>query len=475
MKSDAEIIDELRAENEQLRAKNKELRDIIAQLRADIAQLKEQLGLNSKNSSKPPSSDKRSKSGLKPLKPARQRGGQPGHPGHFRRLQEQPDAVIPCYPESRCSCGHEREMLSQPRRHQVFELPEIKPICSEYQLFRARCKHCHTTQEATLPPGVPTGMLGPRLLSWAGLLTTQYRISRQNVAHLFQDLLGLKLSVANLSSQERHLGQALAQAHAELAQWFREEDVQFLDESGWRQGNADGENPESKRAWIWVQTNALATLFTFTLSRSREILKGLLGKSFLGFICSDRYSVYAHLPKQQRGVCWAHMLRDFQRIAERDGPAGELGEALQRQGLNMFARHSAYKAGETDHQGFVSDTASIRDNLLELLEYGAGLPHAQTARTCRKLVEIEPCLWRFVEVDGLEPTNNKAERALRAVVVSRKVQYGSQSERGSRFQERMQTVIATCRQQGRSALAFCEAALKSHFGLGNAPSLLPQT
>ncbi|MGV3524202.1 MAG: IS66 family transposase [Candidatus Sericytochromatia bacterium] len=396
MQSDAEIIEELSKYN-------KKLVYFTVKLRVKIPQLTEQIGLNSKKSSKPPSSDKPSKSGPKPLKPTRKRGGQPGHPGHFRRPQAPPDTAIPCCPYSSCACGNECEVMSQPRRHQVFELHKIKPICSEHQLFCVRCKHCQTTKEATLPPGVTTGMLGPRLLIWAGLLTMQYRISRHNGAHLFLDFLGLKLSVAPLSSQERHLGTGLAQADAELAQWFREQHVQFLDESGWRQGNTDRENPESRRAWICVQTNPLATLFIFTLSESRKILKVLLDKFFLGFICSDRYRVYAYLSKQQRGVCWAHMLRDFQRISECDWPAGELGEAFQIQAFNMLTRHSACKDGETDHQGFVTESQSIRANLLELLEYGARFLHAPTACIYRNLVEIERCLWHFVELEGLEP------------------------------------------------------------------------
>ena len=451
----------------------------ILELREKLKEIQEYLGLNQKNSSFS-SSQRPAPSKLKKLGTGK-RGGQKGHPGAFREAlpHEAVDTLVICPPPAYCSCGAVLEPNGEYVAQQQHVLPEIRIETVEFQRQKAVCTRCARTHVAPLPAGTAPGLSDSRLLAWAAILGTEYKLSKQKLSRLLAQLFGLKIAPSTLSQQERYLQAALDPIYSALKAEMRTQTVQYMDETSFRQGNGDGQNPDAKRAWLWVQTSPLLTVFTLALSRGQTVVEELLGPDFQHKIVSDRFSAYEVLPLKQRGICWAHLIRDFQRIAERSQAAGALGQALLNVSARVFVLRKRHLAGEISESTLLERLDVCRNELIELLEEGAAMAgkgcgeQARTARTCQRILKLETALWRFLETEPMEPTNNAAERALRPLVTQRKVLYGTQSERGSRFQERMHSVLATCKQQGKSAVDVCVQALQAYFGAGDVPVLWP--
>ena len=472
-------IEALKAENAALKAENQALRAENQALKERLQQIEERLGLNSKNSSKPPSSDTNKKSRLGSLK-NRSRGGQSGHKGHHREQWPEDQAeVIACPPQETCSCGGNVVITGKPYIHESFELPEIQPLVRHYHIQYGRCQSCHLTHTGSLPEGVPSGLLGPRLLALSGMLSSQYHLSKAKICQLYRDILGFRISAGTLSKQEKLLSEALSYSYDEVHAILKKSAVLNMDETGFKQNNGDAQNPEGKKAWVWVMMNESLTLYKIELGRGQKQAEELLGSDFQGIVCSDRYSAYNILDQEQHAYCWAHLLRDFERIAERPGECGQIGKALVEHSQQLFWDWSRYSAGELKVSTFRSYMRGLRRNILDLLNAGAEYSkskgekslRAKTAALCRNLLKIEPCLWTFVEQD-IEPSNNRAERALRIFVTWRKVCYGTQSERGSRLMERLFTAVSSCRLQQRNVLQFLTQTVQAHLGLGIKPSLV---
>jgi transposase len=238
-----------------------------------------------------------------------------------------------------------------------------------------------------------------------------------------------------------------------------------VDETGWVK--------KQERCWLWTAATPLVTVFLLLTGRSAESVKQLLGRQIRGVVGSDRYSAYNSLDLSQRQVCWAHLLCNFQALAERKGDSAVIGQLLLKQAAQMFALWYRIRDGTLSRPDFQQLVRPIRREIRCLLQIGAFLDHSQTVRSCANILKVEPALWTFVDNEGVEPTNNAAERALRRAVLWRKRSFGSQSERGLRFTERMLTVVTTLRQQKRDVLGYLTAACEAqHLGLP-APSLLP--
>lgn len=475
------------SEVEMLRRDNATLRERIRQLEEQIAHLEEKLKINSSNSSKPPSSDRQKKKKLKPLgNPAkRNRGGQPGHEGKNRSLLPvtEVDQEIPCPPPDRCVCGGSIEVTSEnPYRHQVFEIPKVKPLVTEYQLQWGKCLCCGSGYQGKLPLGVPSGILGSRAMAINALLTGgEYGLSKEKSSHLLRDGFGLEVSVASVSKSEKTASEALKEPVEEAQEYVREQPIVNADETSFKQGNGDGMNPTGKKAWMWVAVAPLVTVFLVLFGRGTEAAKNLLGETFAGVVGSDRWSAYNWVNLYFRQLCWSHLLREFQKIAERSGESKEIGENLLGAGREVFHYWHRVRDGTLKHSSFKLYAHCIRGHVVGYLEEGAAYEakkgdkseRAKTARTCQSLLKVEPAMWTFVRKEGVEPTNNSSERALRPAVLWRKRNYGTQSERGSRFIERMMTVSATCRQQNRNVLDYLTDAIEAYLRGEKAPSLLP--
>ena len=469
-----------------LRQENDELRGQLAALATELASLRERIGRSSRNSSKPPSSDG---PGFKP--PARRkgsgrkRGGQPGHPGSGPELLpiERVDEVMDHHPDACRRCGTLLEGEdSDPLRHQVIEIPPITPVVIEHRLHRLMCPCCSTSTCATLPADVEASPYGPRLSSLVGLLGSVFPLSFSKTQALLDQLLGVEISRGALAKVRQRLSAALAQPMQEALAFARQQPVAYVDETGAPTGNADGNNPTGKRGWQWVMVTAVVTVFIQGLSRSTAAAIELLGSTFGGIVVSDRFSAYNHLPTQQRQLCWAHLIRDLTAIAERPGASAEFGAQLLELQQQLFGHWHRYKDGTIDWPALQQSCRPIRQafeaRLQQVVELGAQrrerTPWASTVRTCRKLLKVTGALWTFLEIEGIEPTNNAAERALRQSVIQRKISHGVQSTKGAICRSRLLTVTTSLRQQGRDVWQFLEQAWIAHHRGGVMPSLLPE-
>jgi transposase len=461
----------------------------LNQLKGRVEALEEHQRQNSKNSSSPPSKDDPSAKSaqLKGSKALRRTviGIKPRQGKQARELYapEECQAIHEQKPQVCRECG---EALSgedrHPHRHQIVEMPIIKPEVEEYRLHELECAHCGAKTRAKLPQHVTQRCYGPRLAGWIGLLSGAYRQSHRQVADLLVEGFGIKLSRGSINRARCEVSQSVASAVEAAHAYVIKERVVNCDETGFAQGNQDGLNPDNRQGWLWVLVTPLVTFFCVTLSRSQATAQALLSQDFGGYLGSDRYSSYAWVDPKQRQVCWAHLLRDFQAMAERSGVSAEIGEALLNRGYRLFHWWHRVRDGTLSEELFIPAVAQLRVGLVTELEAAANLPigsqentpFAKTVRTCAKILAIEPALWTFVDTAGVEPTNNAAERALRPAVIWKYTSFGSQSRAGSEFVARILTVNATLKAQHRSVLEFltqsCQAA---RFG-SDAPSLLPR-
>jgi transposase len=437
----------------------------LTDLRQQVADLNARLGQNSQNSSRPPSTDAPNVKRPPPRPPSgRRRGAQPGHEAHHRPLLP-PDEEIPCKPMACRRCG---EALAgsdpQPWRHQVIELPPIKPLVTEYQLHRLVCRHCGTSTCGKLPDGVPVGQQGPRLQGMLAVLTGAYRLSKDQVATLCDDLFNIPLCPGTICQLEQQTTTALTPVVEELREHVKTEHAN-MDETGWRE--------EGKRAWLWVAVTALVTVFHIARSRGGAVARSLLGPGLHWVVTSDRYSAYQWLALRRRQLCWAHLRRDFQAMIDRDNAGSVIGHELLIFSDDVFHWWYRVRDGTLRRSSMRTCIASQRPWLRDLLERGTVCGCAKTAGVCRQLLKLEPALWAFLRVEGVEPTNNAAERALRHAVLWRKSSYGTASAKGSHYVATILTVVATCRQQGRNVLEFVTSCCQARLQGQTAPSLLP--
>jgi transposase len=252
---------------------------------------------------------------------------------------------------------------------------------------------------------------------------------------------------------------------AELESVVQHEPVCNIDETSWRQVGA------AKRPWLWTVVTAQVTLFHIAPSRSSRIAKGLLGETHGGVAGTDRCSSYTWLERRQ--LCWSHLVRDFQKILERGGDSHRIGWHLKCQAEYLLMRWARVRDGTLHYFEFLAEFPAIQTHIRHWLTTGLTVTSSRTSETCRRLLAADPDLWRFFAVPGLEPTNNSAERALRHPVIWRRSSHGTQSDLGSRFVERILTVVETCRQQQRSVFDFLRDALLAYRTGQPAPSLLP--
>lgn len=441
---------------------------IIAALEARVAELERRLGQNSQNSSRPPSSDPPGTARPTTETPSpRKPGGQPGHPRHERPLlpPDQVDKITAVKPESCENCG--MFLFGEdpdPIRHQVIDIPEIKPRANEWQLHALLCPKCRLMTRASLPEGVPTGAFGPRLQAIAATLTGTYNVSRRTGVGMLEDLYGVRMSLGGLSNCEEVVSGAIAKPVAEAKEFAEEQMVGNADETGYWQAN--------ERAWVWVLVTQFVTIFLVHLSRGRKAARKLLGQ-FAGTLGTDRYKSYDHWKLERRQLCWAHLLRAFKAFSEVKGAAGRIGQELKSEAERMFHWWHKVRDGTLKRRTFQQYMGPVKKRIFDLLEQGTTCGHRPTEGTCIEILALEPALWTFLYQAGVEPTNNAAERAIRPVVLWRKRSFGSQSHRGSRFVERMMTVAATLKQQKRNIVDFIIRATEAELSHTRKPSLLP--
>jgi transposase len=445
-----------------------ELETRLHSLQAPVRTLEERLTQTSRNSSRPPSSDPPGSPRPKGRAGQRRRGGQPGHRGHTRSLipVEEVAEVVVLKPE-RCQ-GCQAPLWgddASPFRHQVIEMPPIEPVVTEYQWHQLVCPDCGETTRAPWPAGVPSGTYGPRVHATVALCTGAYRLSKRTTAEVMADLFGVPMSVGTISQSEKLTTAVLAKPVEQARDAVAAQAVAHLAETSWRQNG--------KRAWLWVAVTSMVTVFVMRCSRGSQVARELLGERFGGILVTDRYSAYNWYPVRWRQLCWAHLVRDFEAMRARGGTSEAIGEALLVQAHQMFTWWHRVREGTLARSTFRSYMSALRKEVHRLLEVGSRCGVPKTEGTCREILKRREALWTFVQVEGVEPTNNVAERSIRPGVQWRKGSFGTQSEAGSRFVESLMTVVATLKQQKRSVLDYLTAAHAAALRGETAPSLLP--
>jgi transposase len=449
----------------------KALQDRIAELEAKVRDLEARLQLNSTNSSKPPSSDPIGMKRRPPAPPSqRNRGGQPGHRKAVRPLvpPEKVRSTTECKPTVCRRCAH--PLVGDdpnPLIHQVAELPKIEPIVNEYHLHRLTCPHCGTTTCGTLPAGVPAGSFGPYLQAVLATLAGAYRLSKRQIQQLAADLFGLSISTGMISKLERQSAAALEAPYNELAASVHQAEVVNIDETSWRE--------HRRKAWLWVTVTQLATVFTIAAHRAAKVAQALLGSKQDQVVGSDRFSAYNWIDPSGRQICWSHLRRDFQAMIDRGGAGKPIGQRLLRLSNRLFRHQHRVRDGTLPWQTFQERMKRLRREVKQALEEGSRCGCAATAATCFEILKVEEALWTFARVRGVEPTNNEPEREARHAVIWRRISGGTDSREGSRFVERMLTVVATCRRQGRNILDYLCSCFEANRNGHAIPSLLPAT
>jgi transposase len=338
-------------------------------------------------------------------------------------------------------------------------------MVTEYQWHQLVCAACGGVSRAPWPEGVPSGTYGPRIQATVALCTGAYRLSKRTTRQVMEEVFGVPMSVGTISLLEQATTEALAAPVEEARTYVHEQEVAYLDETSWRQ--------RDKHAWLWVAVTSWVTVFVVRMSRGGEVARELLGKRFRGILVTDRYSAYNWYPVRWRQLCWAHLLRDCAAMRARGGCSAELGDALLTQARQMFIWWYRVREGTLKRSTFRSYMTPLRQEVERLLEAGSQCSMPKTAGTCRDILKRRQALWTFVQVEGVEPTNNAAERAIRPGVLWRKGSFGTQSAQGSRFVESMMTVVTTLKQQQRNVLEYLSAACEAALRREAAPSLIP--
>jgi transposase len=443
----------------------------IVRLTERLAVLEERVGRSSRNSSQPPSSDPPSVSARPQRKRSgRKQGGQPGHTGHGRALlpPEQVDELVEVRPLACADCG--ALLLGAdpaPARRQVTELPRVVPVVREYRQHTLTCHACGAATTAAWPAGLPAGSFGPRVAATVAYLTGRCGVSKREAQEILHAVCHLEVGLGSIAALERQVSAAVAAPVAAAQAYVRAQPVVNADETSWQQ--------QATGCWVWTAVTALVTVFLVRASRSSQSAKELLGAAYAGIVGSDRYSGYTWLAPGQRQVCWAHLIRDFTALVARGGASKALGTALLDATDDVFALWYRVRDGTLTRADFSLAMAPQHALIHTLLVCGQRISTEKTRRFCDNLLKLEPALWTFVRVPGVEPTNNSAERALRRAVLWRRRSFGTQSAAGSRFVERILTTVTTLRQQQRDVLDYLAAACLAVASGLPAPSLLPSS
>ncbi len=404
------------------------------------------------------------------------RGGQPGHEKQSRPLvppeRGHTTEVIAAKPDVCRRCGDALEGDDpSPFRHQVFEVPKVMATVDEYQLHALDCPKCGISTRASLPAGVPAGQFGPRLQAMVSVCSGAYRMGKRGIEEMVEDFFSVPISLGSIANLEQATSEAVAAPVDEVARAIREQPVVHADETGWFE--------HSKRAWLWVAVTAHLALFLVRARRGARVAEELLGAAFAGILVSDRWKAYAWVDVARRQLCWAHLLRQFRGFQDRGPEASVIGRALELLTETMFHAWHRVRDGTMTRaafQEFIENPCSVYPVTcasVARLQEGAVCPVQAVAGRCGEILELEPALWTFAYVEGVEPTNNAAEHRIRHGVMWRKTSFGTDSPRGSRFVERILTVVTTLRMQGRNVLDYVTAACEAALTGTSAPSLLP--
>jgi transposase len=295
------------------------------------------------------------------------------------------------------------------------------------------------------------------------MLTGAYHLSRRKTQRLLEELFGIAVSLGAVSAMEQRASEALATAHAEALREVQHAGVKHTDATSWTRAG--------KLMSLWTLASAAATVYQIFVDGCRATIRPMFGPR-LGILVSDRATVFDFWVMALRQICHAHLLRKFVAFSERDGPAGALGRELLQLSALMFEYWHGFKEDLLTRAELQLWMRPVQRDFERLLERGAAADIERMSGSCADILEHRDALWTFVTQQGVEPTNNHGELELRDFVLWRKRSFGSQSERGERFAERVMTAVRTARKQGKDVLDFLVRSITAHVDGSSPPRLL---
>lgn len=439
---------------EELEAKVQRLEELLKQALEKIAKLEEQLKRNSRNSSKPPSTDQKGNTadaGKQSPRASRTGKARPSFP------PDKIDKHVQCTQESCPHCSSSKIQLNgQPSEIlQQAELPEIRAIITEYQLQKYHCEKCGKNSTAPLPLGVPDSAFGPKLMGLLATLTGVLHVAKREAIQLIKDLYGVNMGVGSVPNVEERVATALDPIYDRIHKFIMgHKFCTHFDETGWRD--------KGKRHFVWLATCEQAAVYRIDRNRSTAAFRRLIGQeTWTAPAVTDRYAVYGSFKNHQ--YCLAHLIREFKGYGERDGPDKAIGLAIERELRLSCKIHREYREGKIPLTQRNRRLGARKRRVEYWLEDGLANGSDALAKICAVLLEDFEKLWTFTRVSGMEPTNNIAERDLRKLVVWRRKSYGTRSDRGKKFVERVTTVAQTIRKQSGNALRFIQQAIECFY------------
>ena len=456
------------------------LRIVIVLLLREIQYLRKKLAAyerNSSNSHKPPSRDdpfhkrhtpRRGASGRKP-------GGQKGHPGKARitALPDQISQTIPHKPQSCNHCGvsfcESHESLPVEKR-QVWEIPEIKPSVIEHVFYRTTCS-CGHTNRLDVPDWMYSGA-GENLQALIAYLAVEGKLSRRILQSILENVFHIPIALGTIQNRLEDTSHILQGVCAELENELTSQPVINIDETG---------HPHNKSlAWLWVFVTTTFAFFTISASRGSQVIRSVLGELFDGIIISDRFSAYIKYHKDRAcgllQLCWAHIIRDVKALStELAFGSSKPFSPLMRQHIGaVFRIWHAHKRNTMSREQLIASTQPILREMRTFLENNLNAPSPAVSKFSRQLLKKWKHLFVFISHQGVEPTNNLAERAIRPAVQARKISYCTRSNKGQILRARLLTVWQSCRMQHRNPLDFFRQSIHAHRHYLTMPSLLTQ-
>lgn len=463
----------IQKQKEKLAVQAQEIRALKKQIKQrDVLQERlSKLEKNSSNSSKPPSSDI-----VKPPKvplpdgEKRSPGGQPGHKRYVRSLftKENIDQIIDIDPEESnqyCSCGNNLEPSDkEPRFFQQVELYGKGIQITQYQMRAWKCPKCGQIHYGKLSDAVQrAGLFGPQLQAVVVYMKGRGHLSLTTIQAFFCDIYHIPVSIGYLYKVLKRCSQSLEGPYEELAKAMTEEAIVHADETGLHLKGA--------LCWAWVFASVYLTIFVISSSRGSQVLEDFFGNKFNGILCCDLWSAYKKYLKSGTKVqfCWAHLIRDIRFLTTLNDPeAVAYGNQLLKITQDIF--HLIHQEGIEQYRK-IWDLHTLEEHFLQ-----AALENVPENKFCQNManrfIYYRDCYFRFVVEPAVPPTNNLAEQQIRPIAIDRYITHGCGSEDGQHLAERVWTVLATCKQQGRDVLYFLRECITASICGTKAPSLL---
>jgi transposase len=455
--------EELEAKCEELEAKLEKTERLLKLALERIAKLEERLNKTSRNSSKPPSTDQKANTPEKKRKKRKSRMGRSRTPYSPERVDHRVSCKRKCCPH--CNSSNLQELSEAPFSWQQVELPEIKAIVTQFDCFKYQCKECDRRSMGSLPENIPFSAFGPKLMAFVACLTGRFHLSKREAITLIKDLYDIDLSEGSVINVEENVSNALGEIYEKIYRYVIEGDLcRYFDETSWRNSG--------KRHYAWIGTTKSAAYYRIDPHRSKEALFKMIGQFTDRPAVTDRYSAYNALdgPRQ---YCLAHLIRDFHAYSEREGEDGRIGEQIADELRVICRTHTKWGEEKISKSQYSSRLRYAKHRLSEYLIDGLALGSNDLSGLCERLSDEFERLWTFRLIEEMDPTNNLAERDLRKLVLWRKKSYGTRSERGQKFVERITSVVETLKKNHRHPLRFLEEAIIAFYRKEPAPSIAP--